>query len=101
MAKGKNKSLNHHSPDPEALLPTTYFRSDEVTNKTKIASPAFDVIFMTGEYRDRTEESTPTNSSDTTKELLECFRPKLEETEQTNSTEIRGVTEDNKEMDPK
>ena len=96
-----DKSPNHHSPDPEVFLQTTRLRSEEVTNKKKLASPAFDVIFMTGEYRDRTEESTPTNSNDTTKELLECFRPKLEETEQKNSTEIRGVTEDNKEMDPK
>ena len=96
-----DKSPNQHSPDPEVFLQTTQLRSEEVTNKKKLASPAFDVIFVTGEYRDRTEESTPPNSNYTTKELLECLSPKLEETEQTNSSEIRRVTRDNKETDQK
>ena len=93
----KDKSLNHHSPDPEALLPTTHFRSDEVTNKTKIASPAFDVIFMTGNYSDMTDEASLTITNDTTKEPLERLNSRLEETEQTNITEIRGLIEDNNE----
>ena len=92
----KDKSLNHHSPDPEALLPTTHFRSDEVTNKTKIASPAFDVIFMTGNYSDETDEASLTISNDTTREPSEPLN-RLEETEQTNKTEIRGLIEDNNE----
>ena len=96
-----DKSPDQHSPVPEVFLQTTQLRSEEVTNKKKLASPAFDVIFVTGEYRNRTEGSTPPNSNDTTKELLECLSPKLEETGQTNSTEIRGVTEDNKETDQK
>ena len=96
MAKGKNKSLNHHSPDPEALLPTTHFRSDEVTNKTKIASPAFDVIFMTGNYSDETDEASLTISNDTTREPSERLN-RLEEMEQENKTEIRGLIEDKNE----
>ena len=91
----KHKSLNHNSPDPEAFVPTTHFKSDEVTNKTKIASPAFDVIFMTGNYSDGTDEASLTISNDTTKEPLERLDPRLEETEQTNKTEIRGLIEDN------
>ena len=93
----KNKSSNHLSPDPEALLPTTQFRSDAVTNKTKIASPAFDLIFMPGNYSDRSDEASLTISNDTAKEPLERFDSRLEETEQTNKTEIRGVIEDNNE----
>ena len=96
-----DKSANQHSPHLKVLLPTTQFRSEEVTNKKKLASPAFDVLFMTGEYGEGTEESSFTNSNVTTKDLLECLRPKLEETEQTNSSEIRRVTRDNKETDQK
>ena len=91
----KDKSLNYHSPDPEANLPPTHFRSDEVTNKTKIASPAFDVIFMTGNCSDMTDEASLTISDDTNREPLERSNSRPEETEQTNVTEIRGLIEDN------
>ena len=77
----KDKSLNHYSPDPEAPLPTTHFRSDEVANKTKIASPAFDVIFMTGNHSDMTDEASLTISNDTTNEPLECLNSRQEDTE--------------------
>ena len=93
----KDKSLKHHGLEPDALLITTQFRSDAGTNKTKIASPAFDVIFMTGHYGDRTDEVSLTISNDTTEEPSECLNSRLEETEQTNETEIRGLIEDNNE----
>lgn len=89
--------MNHHSPDAESLLPTTHFRSDAVTNKTKHASPAFDLIFMPGNYSDVSDEASLTISNDATKEPLERSNLRLEETEQTDQTEITEVIEDNNE----
>ena len=93
----KDKLLKHDNPDPEGLLPATQFRLDAVTNKTKIASPAFDVIFMTGNCSDMTDEAALTISNDTTKEPLERLNSRLEETEQANITEIMGLIGDNNE----
>ena len=76
-----DKSPNHHSPDPEVFLQTTQLRSEEVTNKKKLASPAFDVIFMTGNHSDMTDEASLTISNDTTNEPLECLNSRQEETE--------------------
>ena len=52
---------------------------------------------MTGNYGDRTDVVSLTISNDTPEEPSECLNSRLEETEQTNKTEIRGLIEDNNE----
>ena len=51
---------------------------------------------MTGNYGDETDEASLTISNDTTREPSEPLN-RLEDTEQTNKTEIRGLIEDNNE----